>query len=63
MPEIVRLDGLPHHIITDKGTLFTTDLWKETTRELGIEGRLSTGFHPQPDGLTERTNAILEQYL
>jgi len=63
MKEIVRLRGLPHDIITDRGTLFTSDLWKETTGKLGIERRLSTAFHPQTDGETERTNAILEQYL
>jgi len=63
MKEIVRLHGLPHDIITDRGTLFTSDLWKETAGKLGIEQRLSTAFHPQTDGETERTNAILEQYL
>jgi len=63
MKEIVRLHGLPHDIITDRGTLFTLDLWKETTGKLGIERRLSTAFHQQTDGQTERTNAILEQYL
>jgi len=61
--EIVRLHGLPHDIITDRGILFTSDLWKETTGKLGIERRLSTAFHPQTDGQTERNNAILEQYL
>jgi len=63
MKEIVRLHGLPHYIITDRVTLFTSDLWKETTGKLEIERRLSTAFHSQPDGQTERTNAILEQYL
>jgi len=63
MKEIGRLDGLPQDIITDRGTLFPSDLWKETTGKLGIERRLSTAFHPQTDGQTERTNAILEQYL
>jgi len=63
MKEIVRLHRLPHDIITDRGTLFTSDLWKATTEKFGIEGRLSTAFHPQTDGQTERTNAILEQYL
>ena len=32
-------------------------------RKIGIEQRLSTAFHPQTDGQTERTNAILQQYL
>ena len=63
MKEIVRLLGLPHDIITDRVTQFTSDLWKETTGKVGIELRLSTAFHPQTDGKTERTNAILEQYL
>jgi len=60
MKEIVRLHGLPHDIITDRGTLFSSDLWKETTGKLGIERRPSTAFHPQTDRQTERTNAILE---
>ena len=63
MKEIVRLHGLPQEIITDRGTLLTSDLWKETTGKLGIERRLGTAFHPQTGGETERTNAILEQYL
>jgi len=63
LKEIVRLHRLPHDIITDRGTLFTSDLWKETTGKLGIERRLSTAFHPQTDGQTERINAVLEQYI
>jgi len=62
--EIVRLHGLPGEIISDRGTLFTSDLLKATTGKLGIERRLSTAFHPQTDRQTEQTNAILlEQYL
>jgi len=53
MKEIVRLHRLPHNIITDRGRLFTSDLWKETTGKLGIERKLSTAFHPQRDGQTE----------
>jgi len=63
MKEIVRLHGLPHDMISDRGTLFTSALGKETTGKLGIEQRLSTAFHPQRDGQNERTNAILAQYL
>ena len=63
MRQIFRLHGLPKDIITDQGSIFTSDLWKETTKQLGIERRLSTAFHPQTDGQTEQTNSTLEQYL
>ena len=63
MQHIVRLHGIPRDIIADRGSLITSELWKETRKNLGIERRLSTAFHPQTDGQTERTNAILEQYL
>jgi len=63
MREIFRLHGLPKDIITDRGSIFTFDLWKETTKQQGIERRLSTAFQPQKDGQTERTNSTLEQYL
>jgi len=63
MREIFRLHGLPKDIITDRGSIFTSDLWKERTKQLVIERRLSTAFHPQTDGQTERTNSTLEQYL
>ena len=57
------IHGLPRGIITDRGSIITSDLWKETTKKLGIERRLSTAFHPQTDGETELTNSTLEQYL
>ena len=60
---IVRLHGIAREIITHRGSLFTSDLWKETTKNLGIEPRLTTAFHRQTDCQTERTNAIQEQYL
>jgi len=63
MREIFGLHGLPKDIITDRGSTSTSDLWKETTKQLGIEQRMSTAFHPQTDGPTERTNSTLEHYL
>ena len=63
MQHILRLPGIPRDIITDRGSLFTSGLWKRNTEKLGIDRILSTAFHPQTDGQTESTNAILEQYL
>ena len=63
MPHNLRLLGIARDIITDRRSLFTSGLWKQITEKLGIERRLRRAFHPQTDGQTERTNAILEQYL
>ena len=60
---IFRLHGMPHDIVSDRGSLFTSEFWKKATEGRQIQRKLSTAFHPQTDGQTERTNAIMEQYL
>jgi len=60
---VVRSHGIPSDIISDRGTLFTSGFWGRITKALGISRSLSTAFHPQTDGQTERVNATLEQYL
>ena len=63
LKEIFRLHGLPRDIITDRGSIFTSDIWKEITNKLNIKRCLSMAFHLQTDGQSECTNGILEQYL
>jgi transposase InsO family protein len=60
---IWKLHGLPESIVSDRGSVFVSELWRNLCKELGIHSKLSTAFHPETDGQTERTNAILEQYL
>ena len=60
---IWKLHGLPESVVLDRGPQFAAELMKELNRMLGIETRLSTAFHPQTDGQTERMNQELEQYL
>jgi transposase InsO family protein len=60
---IHRLHGLPKDIVSDRGTLFTSNFWRDVCQQLDITRNLSTAFHPQSDGQTERVNAIVEQYL
>ena len=58
-----KLHGLPESVILDRGPQFAVELTKELNRMLGIKTKLSTAFHPQTDGQTERMNQELEQYL
>ena len=58
-----KLHGLPESIVSDRGPQFAAELMKELNRMLGIKIKLSTAFHPQIDGQTERMNQELEQYL
>ena len=55
-----KLHGLPESIISDRGPQFTAGIMRELNRMLGIESKLSTVFHPQTDGQTERVNQELE---
>ncbi len=60
---LVRYHGLPDSIVTDRGSLFTSQFWSSLAYFLGVKRRLSTAFHPQTDGQTERQNSTMEQYL
>ena len=55
--------GVPKGIVTDRGRTFTSVFWKEMCFQLHIKRRLSTAFHPQTDGQTERQNQTLEHFL
>jgi RNase H-like domain found in reverse transcriptase/Reverse transcriptase (RNA-dependent DNA polymerase)/Chromo (CHRromatin Organisation MOdifier) domain/Integrase zinc binding domain/Integrase core domain/Aspartyl protease len=61
--EIVARHGTPKAIISDRDPLFTSNFWKSFTGQMQIERKLSTAYHPETDGQTERTNQTLEQYL
>ena len=52
--EISRLHRLPRHITSDRGPQFASKFYKELNRKLNINLRLSTAYHPQTDGLSER---------
>ena len=54
---------LPCRIISDQDPRFTSVFSRELCRTLGITQNISTTYHPQTDGQSERTNQQLEQYL
>jgi len=60
---IARYHGLPETIVSDRGPQFISDFWKHILTRWKTTARLSTAYHPETDGQTERMNAILEDHL
>ena len=60
---IFRLHGLPSVIVSDRAPRFTGNFWKSLNKILGVKLAMSTAFHPQTDGQTERMNRTLESIL
>ncbi|MBW0585824.1 hypothetical protein O181_125539, partial [Austropuccinia psidii MF-1] len=55
--------GLLLSIVSDRGSLFVSSFWTNLCQQLKISRELSTAYHPETDGQTERVNQILQQYL
>ena len=59
---------VPHHwipksIVSDRGPQFVNAFWSLICEQLNINQRLSTAYHPETDGSTERANQEVETYL
>jgi len=55
--------GLPKKVITDRDPRFTSHFGKGLAVKIGAQQNISTAFHPRTDGLSERKNQWIEQYL
>ena len=55
--------GIPTKTITDRDPRFTSHFAKALCAQLGVRQNISTAYHPQTDGLSERKNQWVEQYL
>lgn len=60
---IFRIHGLPKDIVSDRGPSFQSKFWRKVLELLQIQSKLSSAFHPETDGQTERVNQCLEQFL
>lgn len=63
MDHVFKLHGLPEAIISDRHKIFTSSLWQELFKQTKTQLRMSTTYHLQTDGQTERVNQCLESYL
>jgi hypothetical protein len=60
---IVKLHGLPLSIVSDRDQRFTSGFWRSSQQALGTQLKLSSAYHPQTDGQTERTIQSLGDLL
>lgn len=56
---IVHLHGIPQDVMTVRGPQFSSQVWKVFCLALGASASLSSGYHPQTNGQTERVNQDL----
>ena len=49
--------------MSDHDSRFTFHTWKHFLSITGLRSRMSTAFHPQTDGQTERVNQVIEAFL
>ncbi|KAI2666560.1 Transposon Tf2-11 polyprotein [Labeo rohita] len=61
--QLFRHFGLPEEIVSDRGPQFISHVWKAFFKLLGVSVNLSSGYHPQTNGQTERKIQELGRYL
>jgi hypothetical protein len=61
--KIFHLHSIPTKIVLDRGPQFAARLMKALYQKLGIVHTLTTVYHPQSNGQTERANQEVEQHL
>jgi hypothetical protein len=60
---VISNHGHPETIITDRATIVTSKFWQTLMNNLGTKHKMTTAYHPQTNGQTERMNQVIEQYL
>ena len=63
LDEALSLGRIPTSIVSDRDVRFTGAAWGQLWRGLKTEQKMSTAFHPQTDGQTERANRTLQAVL
>jgi len=55
--------GVPSHVTSDRGSEFVSNFFRSLDTALDMQLHFTSGYHPESDGQTERTNQTLKQYL
>ena len=60
MNHVFRVHGFPKDNVSDRGPQFVSRFWREFCRLIGARASLTSGYHPEANGQTERLNQKLE---
>lgn len=60
---VVPYGGFPEVIISDRDRKFTSHLWQQLFTAMGARFAMSSSYHAETDGQTERTNRVVQQVL
>jgi hypothetical protein len=63
LAQIMHLHGMPSSIVSDRDSKFTSKFWQELHRLVGTKLRMSTAFHPETDGTSQRVIRSIAQIL
>jgi len=61
--KIILEQGIPEKILTDQGTNFMSEMFKNTSKLLKINKIQTTAYHPESNGALERSHRTLAEYL
>lgn len=60
---VYKLHGVPKSIVSDRDVLFTSIFWEHLHKLIGTKLKMSSAYHPQTDGATERANRTITQMM
>jgi hypothetical protein len=60
---VLKHHGFPDDIVWDRDSKFISHFWQSLMDLLSVKLNLSTAFHPQTNGQTERVTQVLEGYM
>jgi transposase InsO family protein len=63
MSNVYKLHVLPLTIICDRDRVFTSNFWQKLFKLANVKLQMSSAYHPQSDGQTERVNQYLETFF
>jgi transposase InsO family protein len=63
LDNVYKLHGMPDNIVSDRDRVFTSLFWQQLFTLSGTQLCMSSAYHPQSDGQTERVNQCIETYL